>query len=333
VKSIFSPSHNRHVKLGRRRPVAPSPRMPLSRYLRAALPTPPASCDFTAKARSVLAMVYLNDQLGDCVIAGGYHIVGVETGNATGTPYVATDAVLKADYHAIGGYVDGDPSTDNGCDEDTAINYWTSHGFANGTKLLGSVSVDATNRQQVELAVWLSEELIVCMELPDAFVNPFPAGDGFVWDVAGAPVPDNGHSVAIAGYNAQGVIVITWGMIGIITWAALAKYAKPSAGGSCNMVLSPDQVAKGQTKAPNGIAWHDIVVDCDDLGMHVPVPPSPAPPAPTPPSPAPTPTALGYDACVAAVQAGLKGSGLRLMYEGTAEHYAIAGLKKAFGHV
>lgn len=282
MKTVFAPHLNRNVKFGRRRPIAPSPRMRFSRYLTAAVPTPPTTTDFSSKATSILAMVYLNDQLGDCVIAGGYHLVGVETGNATGTPFVATDVMLKADYHSIGGYVDGDPSTDNGCDEDTAINFWTSTGFKNGTKLLGSFSVDATNVVEVKQATWLTESLIICMELPDGYVNPFPSGDGFVWDVAGPPVPENGHSIIAVGYTDKGLIICTWGMLGILTWAALAKYAVASAGGSLNAVISPDQLAKGQMKAPNGVLWHDIILDADALGAHIPVP---APPPPAPPAP------------------------------------------------
>jgi hypothetical protein len=282
IKEVFAPHLNRNVKFGRRRPVAPAPRMRFARYLTDAIPAPPAAVDFSAKAAAVLAMIYLNDQLGDCVIAGGYHIVGVETGNATGTPYIASDAVLKADYSAIGGYVDGDPSTDNGCDEDTAIHYWTNHGFANGTKLLGSLSVDATNAVQVKQAVWLTEEIIICMELPDAYVNPFPGGNGFVWDVAGDPVPKNGHSIMACGYTDKGLIICTWGMLGILTWAALAKYAVTSAGGSLNAVLTPDQLAKGQVAAPNGVSWNSIIADFDALGGNVPIP---APPPPAPPAP------------------------------------------------
>ena len=80
--------------------------------------------------------------LGDCVIAGGYHVEAVWTGNA-GQLFTATDAQIVADYGAIGGYVPGDPSTDNGCDEQTAFNYWTKTGFANGTTLAGWLAVDA----------------------------------------------------------------------------------------------------------------------------------------------------------------------------------------------
>lgn len=285
MKEIFSPSHNRTVKLGRKRPVAPAPRMKLARYLQHALPAPPATCSYSDKALSVLSDIYGNDMYGDCVIAGGYHMVGVETGNA-GKLFTATMSQIIADYHAIGGFDPNDPQhTDNGCDEDTAINYWTSHGFANGTKLLGSLSANAASRTEIMQGIYLCENALICMELPDAYVNPFPAGDGFVWDVAGPPVPENGHAITAVGYNTRGVIVSTWGMVGILTWEALAKYAVRSAGGSVNIVLTPDQLSKGQTKAPNGVAWIDLIADFDALGGNVPVPAPPAPPPPTPPTP------------------------------------------------
>ena len=141
LKYIFAPSLNRMIKFGRRTPVAPGHKFRLRNYLRASLPAPPTSCDYSPAALKALAQMYGNDSLGDCVIAGGYHIEGVETGNA-GDMFIATQAQIIKDYEAIGGYVPGDPSTDNGCDEDTATNWWEAHGFANGTKLLGAISAD-----------------------------------------------------------------------------------------------------------------------------------------------------------------------------------------------
>ena len=74
--------------------------MHLKDYLdHARLPAPPASCDFSSAASSVLANIYGNDRLGDCVIAAGYHVTGVETGNA-GDLFTASDAQIIADYNA-----------------------------------------------------------------------------------------------------------------------------------------------------------------------------------------------------------------------------------------
>jgi hypothetical protein len=278
------------VVLGRKRPTPGAPKLCLSKYLKTvALPTPPASCNYTAKAANALSNMYLNDQLGDCVIAGGYHIVGTETGNATGTPFVATSAQIIADYSAIGGYVLGNPATDQGCDEQTAMNYWKSHGFADGTKISGWLSVDATNQTEVMQAMYLFENLLFGLELPDAWINPTPSASGFVWG-DGQPDPDNGHCIIGVGYNSTGVQIDTWGMIGTVTWAAVSHLCSAAGGGELYVLLTPDQIAKGQQVAPNGVAWSALIADFDALGGSVPVPAPPAP-TPVPPTPVPVPPA------------------------------------------
>ena len=312
VKTVFAPHLNRNVKFGRKRPVAHCPRLSLKNYLGTVPVTPPVSVEYSAKAMLALTNVYENDVLGDCVIAGGYHIVGVATGNATGTPFVASTAQITADYSAIGGYVPGDPSTDNGCDEQTALNYWTQHGFANGTKLVGWMAVDATNMQEVMAAMYLFENLYFGIELPDTWITPFPSGDGFVWDV-GTPDPQNGHCVEGDGYNAQGVQIDSWGLEGTLTWAAIAQLCTTNAGGEVYVMLTPDIMAKAQTKAPSGVAWTDIIAAFDQMGGTVPVPV--APPAPVqPPAPAPSPTPAPAPVGVTLAQA---------------QTWAVAGLLKA----
>ena len=289
LKQVFAPSLKRNIVFGRKRPVALGPHLRASKYL-VNLPAPPAICSYTSAASQALAQMYGNDSLGDCVIAGGYHIVGVETGNA-GKQFIATQKQILADYSAIGGYVPNDPSTDNGCDEPTALNYWQNHGFADGTKILGWLAVDPSNLTQVQQVLWLFENLMFGVELPDAWVNPFPSASGFSWGVAGTPDPENGHCFVGAGYNSAGVQIDTWAMVGTITWAALQKYCASSAGGELYVMITPEQLAKGQTKAPNGFAWSDLITDFNTLGGHVPVPAPTPTPAPTPPAPAPTPPA------------------------------------------
>jgi hypothetical protein len=276
------------VVLGRKRPEPGAHKLYLKDYLGTLAPAP-ASCSYTAKAANALSNIYLNDQLGDCVIAGGYHIVGTETGNATGSPFIATTQQITADYSAIGGYVPGDPSTDQGCDEQTAMNYWKSHGFANGTKLSGWLSVNAANQTEVMQAMYLFENLLFGIELPDAWVTPFPSASGFIW-ADGQPDPDNGHCVVGVGYNSTGVQIDSWGMIGTITWAAISHLCSAAAGGGLYVLLTPDQIAKGQQTAPNGATWSALISDFDALGGNIPVPaPVPVPVPPSPPSPHPVP--------------------------------------------
>jgi len=291
MRSVYAPSLKKNIIFGRTRPPIGLQCLRLHNYLRSSLPTPPSSVDYSSKASQELSNVDENDSLGDCVIAGGYHIVGVETGNA-GNEFIATNAQITKDYSAIGGYIPGNPNTDNGCNLTTALGYWTTHGFANGTKLLGWLAIDPTNVTEIKQALYLFENLMLGLELPDKWISPFPSGNGFTWDVAGSPDPENGHCIVAVGYTTQGIIVDTWGMLGILTWAALAEYCASKNYGELYVLLTPDQVTKGQTVAPNGVSWSDLIGDFDALGGNVPVPVNPPTPTPVnPPTPTPTPTA------------------------------------------
>jgi hypothetical protein len=247
------------------------------------LPTPPALLDLRAKATTALLQVYLNDAEGDCVIAGYYHAKGVLTGNATGTPFIATDAQINGDYGAIGGYVVGDPSTDNGCDMVTAIQYWMATGDQGGTKLAGAVSLDATNVPLMQLALFLFSNLYLGFEIPDSGINPFPSA-GDVWNLTGAPDPSNGHCIesvgyaapgtpAIVGYTVDGILVCTWGEIVLIPWAAVSEYFADANGGEAYALFSPDELAAGMSACPNGIDWGSLQADLAAIGTPVPASP------------------------------------------------------------
>jgi hypothetical protein len=248
--------------LGRKRPanLHSKTKLKLRDYLKALVLTPPPNADYSPAGMGALGNVYENDRLGDCVIAGGYHVIGVQTGNA-GDLFIASDDQIISDYSAIGGYVRGRPWTDNGCDEVTALNYWTSNGFADGTKISGYVTLDATNEVEVQQALYLFENVYLGLELPDAYVNPFPQSSNFTWDVAGSPDPNNGHCIMGCGYGANGITIGTWGMTGIFTYAALGTYCIPSAGGECYAILTPDIIAKATNKAPNGFDFATLTAD------------------------------------------------------------------------
>jgi hypothetical protein len=309
VKQVFIPHLGRHVKLGRKPPVAHGFRVQFGNYLRRKdLPPPPGNVNYsTGSAAPAIAQMYLNDQLGDCVIAGGYHIIGMETGDANGQPFIASDQQITADYSAIGGYVPGNPATDNGANLTDAMNYWTQKGFADGSKLVGWCAVDPSNQMESMQAAYLLENLYIGGALPDSWLNN--ATPGAVWDVD-TPDPNNGHCVAIVGYSSQGVLVSTWGMVVTMTWAAYASFCSPANNGESYVLLSPDQISAGTQKAPNGIDWNTLVADFQALGGGANPPPlPPAPPAPpgppTPPAPPAPPAGVTLDQAIAWSTQGL----------------------------
>jgi hypothetical protein len=285
-RAVFAPHLGRTVRMGRIRPDPASRKLRMADYLAATLPTPPAAADYTPKARAALANMYLNDQLGDCVIADAWHAEGIVTGNV-GQVSIASAAQIVADYSAIGGYVPGRPRTDQGCDPETALNYYTKVGYADGNKLAGWMAADATDRAHIALGLYLFENASLSVELPDAWVNQqMPQADGFTWDVAGPPDPANGHEICACGYTDRGVLVCTWGLIGTVTWAALARYFVPHAGGNVYFRPTLAMVSRATGRAPTGLSWPDLVLDFDALGGDIP----PILPPPTPPGPDPKPT-------------------------------------------
>ncbi len=252
-------------QLGRRRPVARGRALHLKNYLMRSYAPPPASVDWTPKAMPSIDEVYLNDALGDCVIAWGAHMEGILTGNATGTPIIYTYGQIKQQYSAIGGYVDGNPSTDNGCDEEVALNYWQQNGFAGGTKIAGWMRVDGTDPTEVRAAIDLFGTVTFGVELPAPWVRKMPTSSGFVWDVAGDPDPDNGHCFGGGGYEPGRIKIVEWGLWGWITDAAVAKYATTAGQGELYTVLSEDWISKATTKAPNAFDWSQLQADIESF--------------------------------------------------------------------
>jgi hypothetical protein len=192
------------------------------------------------------------------------HVQDLLTGNA-GNLTAVTDAQVLALYEAVGGYKPGDPSTDQGADEETVLDYLSSTGFPDGTKLSGYLQLDGTNQIEVQQAMDLFETLYFGVDLPDAWLNPGPQANGFVWDV-GQPDQNNGHCFVGVGYNAVGVQIDTWGMIGTVTWAAIAALCGAADGGRVVTLLTPDQIAKATGKAPNGFDFATLQADLDQLG-------------------------------------------------------------------
>ena len=267
VKQISA--NGKTYKFGRNPAIATGPTFKIKNYMLASLPLPPMQVNYASGAQPALGEMYLNDILGNCVIACMGHVGGVFLGNAGGKLYL-TPAQITTLYSAIGGYVPGDPSTDNGCDIPTALNYWTQVGLLKGNtpphKIKMSMAVDATNKQEVQTAIWLFENLITGVNLPDKWVSSMPSVNGWTWDVAGNPDPNNGHCFPCIGYSGKGLEISTWGMLGTLTYEALTKYMVLSAGGELHTVLSEEIIIKGQTKAPNGFNWTQLLADWAMMG-------------------------------------------------------------------
>ena len=264
-------AHGRKFHVGgRRTPSRYSPRLWLGNYLNGGdLPQPPKDISYVDKGIEALRQVYLNDELGDCVVAGAAHMIGVWTGNSGPRPSIFGDWALKNAYHDFSGGLY--PESDSGCDEEYALNVWTHKGFApayaNQHRIVAWVAVDAANVQQVKTAIWLFGGVMSGAGLPDAWINPPPSGDGFTFDAAGAPNLSNGHCMTHFSYDDQSIGCATWGMYGRLTFEALAKYFVPSSGGALYAAISADALIRATQTAPNGFKAADLIADARKIGF------------------------------------------------------------------
>jgi hypothetical protein len=295
LRELYLPHLGKTVKLGGciLKPNY-SPRLKLKDYLNhEKLPAPPQAVNYTAAAISVIQNVEGNDQYGDCVLAEDAHYIAVVTGNA-GALYSYTQAQTLADYTALTGFNPNNPSTDQGADPIQDLNWRITTGYADGSKDIGWAQCDGSNQAEIEFAVAECGNLKFWGGLPDAWINPFPSSNGFVWDVA--PIDqNNGHCMGCGGYNVvatsqQGVLIYTWGLWGWMTWAAFAAFTSSTNGGGCAVRLTQDWCNKQSGLTVPGLALSDLVTDVNTLfGSGIPVPVNPTPPAPPSPNPTPTP--------------------------------------------
>jgi len=266
-KEVFAPHLGRTVKIGGRR-LRPSrgPRIHLASYLDVAKMTEVPDCDYTKNVTG-LGDVLLNDRLGDCTCAGVGHIVDLVTSNA-GNAFRVTDDLVKRLYELACNYVDGDPSTDQGGDELTVLDFVCEKGIdGNGLhKFDATVVVDATNKLEVRSAQYWFGNLYFGEGLPDGYVNSMPQAPGFEWDVVGDADPDNGHCFIGGGSNAKGILIDTWGLIGVQTYRAIAKYASRAQGGELHTALTCDWFSRVTKLAPNGLAYNDLMSDLKKFG-------------------------------------------------------------------
>lgn len=276
----------RTVRLGRIRPVALPQVLRFASYFDAALATPPpATVDYASKASASLRRMYQNDRYGCCVISGKMHQLGVWSANDTdsGGEVQATDQEVVQQYQTICG------PGDRGCVITSVLDVMRSRGMQAGGKrytIDGYVSIDNTNKLEVQVAIYLFGSLTLGINLPNAWAN---SPDGGTWDVTNTGIV-GGHDVCTVGYNAQGVQISTWGGLRTITWAAFTsrRWIDETYAQLAPLWYNSDRIA------PCGFNATKLLADLQKLGGGVmpdldppTPPPGPTPPPTPPPGPSP----------------------------------------------
>lgn len=223
----------------------------LSRYLGADIQEP-RRIDWSLGVNDWNQM--LNDQIGSCAIAGPGHWVQAWTNNNGNEVVIPDGEILKA-YSAVGGYIPGNPWTDNGCIMLDVMNYWRRNGIG-GHKINSYAAVNPSNRHHTQLAVDLFGGVLLGIELPQSIKSQE------VWSVpdAGLVGPGKvgslgGHCVVALNYGPTGLVVVTWGQLVTLTWEFIETYTS-----EVFVALSDDWV-NGTKAAPNGFGFAQLQAD------------------------------------------------------------------------
>jgi hypothetical protein len=178
------------------------------------LPVPPHSFGHQSLMANHQWGMLANDQVGDCVLAGGGHesmLFALEGGR----PFISfSDKSTLSDYTAITGYNPNDPNSDQGTDMVEAAKYRRICGLldANGVrhKIDAYAEITRGDLTQVTLATWLFGACGCGFAVPDSVQDQFDAGQPF--DVVPGAQIEGGHYMPCIGRNSNGYyVLVTWG--------------------------------------------------------------------------------------------------------------------------
>lgn len=166
--------------------------------------------------------MYLNDQIGDCTDAGMLHAIQAMTafsGRVAGGA-LFTDDVAEHMYEVTGGYVPGDPSTDQGATLESVAQYMVSTGVTdiagNHHQLAAYANIgDPTNLPLLKKVLNTFGTVYCAFDIPQSAEDQFAAHQ--IW----SEVPDSptvgGHCIPMQ-YSAVGVTGTTHRAESFITW-------------------------------------------------------------------------------------------------------------------
>jgi hypothetical protein len=231
----------------------------LAKYIKA-LPPVPSEVSWIIKMASAIAIpMYLNDSEGDCVAAAAGHMEQ-QWNYYAGHPWQPTDADIQASYEAVGGFVPGNPSTDNGMDMLSYLEYWQSTGLG-GHKILTFLAVDWTNLNELRVAIQLFGNVYLGVQLPVSAQGQtaWTVAKGGIYTPSGQPGSWGGHCVPLVASSPFSHTCETWGTLLKMSHAFLADYADEA-----YVVLSPDWL-EANSLSPSGFDLTQLQSDMAQL--------------------------------------------------------------------
>jgi hypothetical protein len=182
-----------------------------------------------------VAPTYDNENIGDCTCASVAHLYEVWTGYGRLSSLLTTADVINF-YCEVGGYVTGDPRTDNGADMLTVLNQWRNVGIGpQRRKIAAFAKLDHTNIDHVKIAINLFGGVYVGAQLPKSAQSAVEHGDGWIDGDKRDAGTWGGHCMSASRADRSGVWFRTWGKPQFANWRWWLTYVD-----ECYAPMSPD---------------------------------------------------------------------------------------------
>jgi hypothetical protein len=195
------------------------------------LPAVPLRWDFDSDIATtpMPTPMFLNDELGDCVIAGRAHMtLRFEYLEQRGKILSIDDVkdVLKEYKREGGSMVEGQ----QGLNMLDSLNWWRKKGWKADGKTYSIHAFSELDRDgidEVKVAIRYLNGAYVGLSLPNSWQDQINRGQS--WTVVpgpnGKPNPHNGHCVYLCGYTSGGPVCVNWGRKQTMTWEYLTAYS------------------------------------------------------------------------------------------------------------
>ena len=209
-----------NLKLGKLSPRLDRRTILFRSVLRKGLPPAPAVYDFDAEHPGLDMPMFLNDRLGDCVIAARAHMTRrMEVIEQKAVIKISDAEVKKAYFTESGG-------ADSGLFMLDSLNAWRKGWTAAGKtySIDAFAGIDRSRLTEIKQAIYLLSGCYVGVALPLSAQGQM----GKTWTVTTGRNAQRGswggHCIYIPGYNITGPVCITWGKRQQMTWAWFVKY-------------------------------------------------------------------------------------------------------------
>jgi hypothetical protein len=163
-----------------------------------------------------------NDRLGDCTIAGACHV------NEAGAVIVGEHYTYQGDAATSQEYFHLSGGQDTGLMLPQVLVPWhTGNGLWGQGRNGGYVSIQPGNLAGVKRGIWIFGNNYIAVNLPAPAQTQFnPNGTG-VWELTNTSADwaiVGGHCIVPIGYNAEGIVTVTWGSTVLITYEWWTTY-------------------------------------------------------------------------------------------------------------